>query len=756
VWLVELAGVRDAEQVPSVLQTVFGLRDVDPATPRVERADRAECERNGYERVLEYLAAKDLLVILDNCEHLVTASASLADDIVRSCPSVTVLATSREGLGIDGESLWPVPPLRLEESIVLFVERSRAAAPSFVASPEALPVITEICERLDGLPLAIELAAARVRAFPLPEILTRIDDRFRLLTGGSRTALPRQQTLRAVVDWSYELLEDDERTTFDRMSVFAESFTLRAAEAVCGDERLDPADVADILAHLIDKSLVQPMHSGLTARYQLLQTLQQYGRERLAGSGDAAATRDRHARYYHRLAEEAEPYLRTKAQSDWMTLLTLELANIRVAIDWAIGTGRAELALIIVGRLSWFWWLSGRPAEGTEWMERAMAAGGPTGMGAIGPAGVDDMIWAESLIWSGFLRSFQGDHGQGLAELAAGTELARQGGRDDLVAVGSGAAASMHSMRGELDEADALLDGSDAQFLTAGDEWGHGVVQLLRASVMLARGELAETRCALEAWLEAFRPTDFGWGLSFALSLLVEVERNCGNYAAAARHAEESLELTGRHGYRAYHVTALTNRAEIDILRGDLAAARTRIDEALEEAHELAVPWVRLIAHCVAALWDRRVGDLDAAAGHLRTAVAIVDDANVVHMTVVVQVALGYVAEMRGDAAGASRHHLAGLEAARRSGSPRFTAQALDGLAGSLSLAGDAVAAARMWGAANRCRDLAGLPLPVEERVDVDRALSRIRAVLDDDAFADAVAAGADTDLDDLVGQLAR
>jgi ATP/maltotriose-dependent transcriptional regulator MalT len=288
-------------------------------------------------------------------------------------------------------------------------------------------------------------------------------------------------------------------------------------------------------------------------------------------------------------------------------------------------------------------------------------------MDAIGPAGIDDMVRAESLIWSGFLRSFQGDHAQGLAELDAGTELARQGGRGDLVAVGTGAAASMHSMRGELDEADALLDESDAQFLDADDDWGRGVVQLLRASVTLARGELAVTRSALEAWLEAFRPSDFGWGLSFALSMLVDVERDCGNYAAAARHADESLELTGRHGYRAYHVTALTNRAEIDILRGDLAAARPRIDEALDEAHELAVPWVRLIAHCVAALWDRRAGDLDAADGHLRRAVAIVDRANVVHMTVGVQVALGYVAEMRGDAAGATRHHLAALETARRS-----------------------------------------------------------------------------------------
>jgi predicted ATPase len=757
VWLVELAGVRDAEQIPSVLQTAFGLRDVDPAAPRVERADRSERERSGYERIMEYLAAKHLLVIIDNCEHLVTASARLADEIVRNCPAVTVLATSREGLGIVGESLWPVPPLRLEESVVLFVERARAAAPSFEASAEAMPVIIEICQRLDGLPLAIELAAARVRTFPLPEILSRIDDRFRLLTGGSRTALPRQQTLRAVVDWSYELLDDDERTTFDRMSVFAETFTLQAAEAVCGDERIDAADIADILSHLVDKSLVQPIHSGLSARYQLLQTLQQYGRERLADSGDAAATRDRHARYYHRLAEEAEPNLRTRAQADWMTLLTLELANFRVALDWAIGTGRAELALVIVGRLSWFWWLSGRPAEGTEWMERAMAASRhPAGSEAAGGGGIDPMIRAEALIWTGFLRSFQGDHAQGLAELAAGTELARRGGRGDLVAVGTGAASSMHAMRGELDVADKLLDESDAEFVAAGDEWGHGVVQLLRASVTLARGELVAARAALEAWMDAFRSSDFGWGLCFALSMLVDVERDSGNYAAAARYADEALDLTARHGYRAYHVASLVYRAELNILQGDMAAARPLIDDALEEAHELAVPWVSVVAHCMAALWDRRSGDLEAAEAHLRTSLAIVTAADVSQMTAVVHVALGYVAEMRGDATGATRHHLAGLEAARQSNSPRVTAQALEGLAGSLSLAGDAIGAARMWGAATRCRAAVRLPLPAEERIDVDRALSRIRAVLDDDAFEAAIDAGATVELDDLLGHVAR
>jgi non-specific serine/threonine protein kinase len=315
VWLVELAALSDPVLVAQTVASVLGVREVPGRT--IE------------ETLAGYLREESLLLILDNCEHLIDACARLAESLLRTCPGLGVLATSREALGIAGEATFRVPSLSAPEpgdtaaervgnfeAVRLFLERARLAASDFRLTDENAPAVAEICRRLDGIPLALELAAARVRSLTAAQIAERLDDRFRLLTGGSRTALPRQQTLRALIDWSHDLLAEDERALLRRLSVFAAGWSLEAAQAVCAGEGISSDEVFDLLVHLIDKSLVQAEVQGSEARYRLLETVRQYARDKLAETGEAAAVRDRHLGFFLQLAEEAQPALLGAESSD--------------------------------------------------------------------------------------------------------------------------------------------------------------------------------------------------------------------------------------------------------------------------------------------------------------------------------------------------------------------------------------------------------------------------------------------------------
>ncbi len=294
---------------------------------------------------MRYLAGRSLLVVLDNCEHMIDQTAALAETLVGAVPGLRLMATSREPLGVPGEALVSVDPLALPAAVELFVDRARAVRPGFTADGHTRPVISDICRRLDGLPLAVELAAARLRSLSLVTLAERLGDRFRLLTGGARTALPRQQTLRAVVDWSYDLLFEDERRLFARLSVFAGGCDLSAAEAVCADDQLPNGEILDVLGRLVDKSLVAAPNAGREARYTQLQTLWDYGLDRLNESGEIDAICARHGAYYREMAEEAHEGLRGSTGPMWRQRLTSELGNLRAALDWFIARADAEAAL---------------------------------------------------------------------------------------------------------------------------------------------------------------------------------------------------------------------------------------------------------------------------------------------------------------------------------------------------------------------------------------------------------------------------
>jgi predicted ATPase/class 3 adenylate cyclase len=339
VWFIELAPLTDPNLISQTMLSAIGLVEQQGKTP--------------LELLKEYMHEKEALIVLDNCEHLVSASAQVVNVLLNAAPKVKILASSREALGVRGEASYPVPSLSLPdpkhlpvveglsqyESVRLFIDRALLVAPHFVVDKDNAPFIAQICYRLDGIPLAIELAAARLKMLSADQISKRLDDRFRLLTGGARTALPRQQTLRALIDWSYDLLTESEHLLLHRLSVFMGGWTLEAAEEICAGENIDSYDVLDLLTQLVNKSLVMVIAEGSQSgetRYRMLETIRQYAREKLLEVGDGGTIRDRHLAYFVKLVEQAEPELHRSNQVFWLNKLEDEIDNIRMAMEWAL------------------------------------------------------------------------------------------------------------------------------------------------------------------------------------------------------------------------------------------------------------------------------------------------------------------------------------------------------------------------------------------------------------------------------------
>ncbi|MEX0826032.1 MAG: tetratricopeptide repeat protein [Acidimicrobiia bacterium] len=375
-WLVELGAITDSDLIDATAADALGVAQPPGRTIR--------------QSIIDHLAGRQALLIVDNCEHLISAAAEFVDDVISGAPEVKVMATSRELLGVSGEVAYGMPSLAMPrrgdtpdlaelvryDAVRLFLERAQAGQPNFHMNDAMAPAVTEICRRLDGMPLALELAAARLRTFSPKQIAENLDQRFRLLTGGSRTALPRQQTLSAAIDWSYRLLDPPERRLFERLSVFQGGFTLEAVEDICTDEGLDVLSVLELLPSLVDKSLVAVDSEGDDARYRLLETLRQFARDRLDESGAADEFRRRHAGWFRDMSVEAGKNIRGPREQEWWQRIDTELDNLRQAMTWAIEGGEPALALEIAGGFWRFWWFKARWSEGVGWLERAVEAAG--------------------------------------------------------------------------------------------------------------------------------------------------------------------------------------------------------------------------------------------------------------------------------------------------------------------------------------------------------------------------------------------
>ena len=373
-WLVELAPLSASDLVPPTVASVLGLKE--------------EASKPIIQTLTDYLKDKRLLLLLDNCEHLLEACARFADALLRQCATVQIVASSREGLGINGEQAYRVPSLALPdpkkahtpasaaqfEAVQLFIDRALLARPDFQLTAQNAARLVSVCFRLDGIPLAIELAAARVRYLSLEEIDRNLSERFRLLTGGSRTALPRQQTLRSLIDWSYDLLNYPTRLLLRRLSVFAGGWMLEAAERICAGDGMQDCEILDLLTSLTDKSLVVADPSDGESRFRLLETVRQYAREKLSESADGEATRERHLDYFLSLAEEAEPKLVSAEQAAWLQRLEEEHDNLRAALEWSLASTASGRGLPLCGALQRFWITHGHLAEGVEWCTRVRAA----------------------------------------------------------------------------------------------------------------------------------------------------------------------------------------------------------------------------------------------------------------------------------------------------------------------------------------------------------------------------------------------
>jgi predicted ATPase/class 3 adenylate cyclase len=395
VWFVELAPLTEAEQVPAAVAAVLGLADHGG-------------QQVSLDLLTDALREQESLILLDNCEHVIDAAAKFCAQVVRDCPRLRVLATSREPLGIDGEHVYRVPSLSLppgevdavddvaaSDAVRLFVDRARAHDSAFVLDDPAAPLVALVCRRLDGIPLALELAAARLSSMSLQQVSDRLDQRFRLLTGGSRNAMPRQQTLQAAVDWSFGLLSRPERATLTRLSVFAGGFELAAAEAICG---IDAFDVLDLVGSLVDKSLVVADRTPESVRYRLLETIRQYCAQELlraGGEAEVMQARDRHADFYLRLAEAAAPALTGRGQGEWLRRLDLEWDNLRAAFIHLAAEGRTDDVLRLGVSLQRFA-ISRGHTEVITWLRRAVDQAGP------GP----DVLLASALVAIGWLTGF--------------------------------------------------------------------------------------------------------------------------------------------------------------------------------------------------------------------------------------------------------------------------------------------------------------------------------------------------------------
>ena len=543
VCLTELAALSDPTLVAQTVAFALGVAE----TPGRPMADA----------LVEALAGRRFLLVLDNCEHLLDACAALTHAILRACPGVRVLATSREPLRVPGELVWPVPGLALPPeadgghfdpperlagyaAVRLFLERARFARPGLAPTPGQLRTIERICRRLDGLPLAIELAAVRVRSLPVEQIAERLDDRFGLLTGGSRTAPARQQTLRAAVGWSYDLLSDPERLLFERLSVFAGDWHLEAAEGVCpdpGDVRRE--EVLDLLARLVDKSLVVAYEAPAgRARYRLLETLRQYARDRLAAGGGAEAVARRHAAYYLGLAERLEPHLRGSDQTARLDGLEQEIENLRAALSWsrteAAGVEGAETGLRLAAALGQFWFIRGYHGEGRGWLDGALARAPDS------PA----PLRAKALEASGYLAVWQGDRDLAGARLRAAVALAREAGDAPLLARSLQHLAQEVGDGGDQGQRMVLLEESLALSREMGDR--HGIADALNLLGRTARSRGDHERAAVlsgEA-LALYRELGDTWGTLYSLGVLGRNALYLQDYSLSEALGRERLALS--------------------------------------------------------------------------------------------------------------------------------------------------------------------------------------------------------------------
>ncbi|WP_405786722.1 tetratricopeptide repeat protein [Streptomyces sp. NBC_00029] len=721
------------------------------------------------------LRERSLLLLLDNCEHVCDAVAEVLAAVLPQAPGVSVLATSREPINLAGEAVHLVAPLEPADAVALFTARA-GLPPDRTASPEDMAAVEGLCVRLDGLPLALELAAARAPALGVHGLLAGLDDRFALLSRGLRGVPPRQRTLRAVIDWSWALLGSAEESVLRRLSVHGGDASAEAAGVVCADAPADalgdaPADVPVppdpqsapvpevrehqvplVLDRLVERSLVVLVDRPEGRRYRLPESVKAYARERLREAGEERGARARHGTYYRELALRAEPLLRGPHQRLWLARLDAAEAELYPAVEEALEHGRVVPALSTARALARYWLLRGRPAQGGRLLDACLAAerdhlashGGPD---QGGHAGERIAAVALATAWRAGLTVWEGTSlsAEGLLRAAAAALDAREAAdRDPLGhahALWFLAAAQMGA--GDVPMGEELADRALAAAERLGDSWGTAAALSVRARHALAHGDLAGVRRDAERSARLFGGLGDRWGLLQTVFPRAAPHEIAGEYPQAARLHEEGLALAQELGLRTEAGKRLCALGRLAFLAGEYEESRERHADALRLAREQSHRAGEADARIGLGLVARRTGDLTGAEEHMRAVLAWFRDAGYGPGTTLALAELGFTAELRGDVERARTLHAEGLAAARALGDVRAVALALEGLAGTAAAGGEPERAARLLGAADAARTSAGTPLPPAERHDVDRAWSACLSALGRTAAEAAFASGA-------------
>ena len=737
-WLAELAGITDPAEVPAAVCAALGLR---PAAAELAAQ----------------LAGRQLLIVLDNCEHLLDACARLAQEVLGCCPAVRILATSREPLTTAGEQVYPVAPLPVPPPAVglgeamdvpalrLFADRAAAAVFGFRLTAENLPAVAEICRRLDGLPLAIELACARLRTLPAAELAARLDDRFRLLTGGSRAALPRHQTLTAVVGWSWDLLTDAERTLAGRLAVFAGGATPEAAEAVCSDESLQAAAVVGLLGSLADKSFVQLREAaGAPARYRMLDTIRAYAEAALNEAGESDRFRRAHAGYFLARAQAADLELRGSGQLPRLAWLRSEQDNLRAALRYAVSAADAGTAVRLVAALGWYWTLSGNHAEAAGWLREALALPGADDAGSV-PRQALATAYAHDAMHHFAVQDFE----RGQRSAARAAELAGDPPHPAVTLV----LALLHQQAPGSAQFDDLVEHPDPWLSASG--------HLYRGFAAEVGGDAPAAATHFAAARDGFAAVGDGWGVTGAVRHLGSGLGLGGDHAAAIAAMDQAIAFAGAVGAADDAAWIRAERGMAWLRAGDLGSARADLDGAADAGHAVRSAMVLAFADAGLGEVSRHAGDPHRALALLTAARRRLDETDgvpsrvrLLPLTGLARLAVsrGRLSEARGFLAEAFRLALA-AEPPLVQDRPAI-AGVTESLA-DLALADGQADAARLLGYAAAVRGAPDLGNP-----DVRRAEAAARAALDGEYEGLRVTAGrlspdaAVTEITALAGEL--
>jgi len=709
VWLVELAPLADPALVPQAAAYALGLREA--SEPTMDAADpglRASPNRSILQRLLDYLQERHCLLILDNCEHLIKATAHLAETLLQACPGVKILASSREALGVPGEAHFQVPSLSIPnndqppsldewhqyDALRLFVDRATTVLPAFQVTPANITHLVQICRRLDGIPLALELAAARVKVLTTEQIAARLDDRFHLLTGGRRTALPRQQTLRALIDWSWELLTPTEQLLLPRLSVFAGGMTLEAVEAVCAGDGLDVSDLLDLLSELVNKSLViVHRKQGQEIRYRLLETIRQYAQEKLGPTEQRATLRQRHLNYFLHLAEQAEPALFGPDQATWLQRLDQELDNLRLALNWALETDR-EAGLRLITTV-WPFWDGRYVSAGEAWLVKLLAQ----------------------------------------AELIA----------PDIKAQAFWVSSRFNRQLGHFDRARLLLEQSLALYQELSDPQGIARCHLLMTWFMAPE----ERQAILSEYLAHFRASGDTLGAAEVLRYLGFFAGQQTNYEQARVYLQESESLYRELGHLSGIADVLNILGTLAIGQEDYDTACPLLEESLAIEDLLGSRKSSSILMHLGLLHFRR-GDDQQARTYLEKSLSLSQQTGEYHLSYWILAHLGYVCLKEGELARAGKLFVKSL----RQFQPMekigvdYTLEGLASLAVSQKQPARAV---RLFAWTEATRAAMQHPRPPIEQAEVARDMAAIREMINEEAYTAAYSEGKAMTMDEAI-----